>query len=78
MRARNIPGTLFMLVLAASEWRLILALAGVLLLTAASLRVVLGRTIVRPSEWLARRSGHRPVVVIERHYHHDQRASRTR
>ena len=68
MRTRNATGTLFMLVLAASQWRLILTLAIVLLSTAAALRVVLGR-LVRPGEWLARRPERRPVVVIERHYH---------
>jgi len=76
MRARNVPGTLFMLVLAASQWRLILTLAIVLLATAAALRVVLGR-LVRPGERLARCMERRPVVVIERHYHeHRDRQSR--
>ncbi len=77
MRARNIPGTLFMLVLAASQWRVIVMLAAVLLVTAVGLRVVLGRAVLRPGEWLARRL-ERQSVVIERHYHHDQRSSRTR
>ena len=75
MRARNVPGMLLMLVLAASEWRLILTLAIVLLVTAGGLRVVLGHW-VRPGEWLAQRFERRPVVVIERHYHERDRQSR--
>ena len=76
MRARHVPGTLFMLVLAASQWRLILTLAIVVLVTVAALRVMLGR-LVRPGEWLARRLERRPVVVVERHYHeHRDRPSR--
>ncbi len=78
MRARNIPGTLFMLVLAASQWRVILTLAVVLVVTAVGLRVGFGRGMVRPREWLARRLERRPVMVIERHYYSDQRASRSR
>ena len=76
MRARNVPGPLLMLVLAASEWRLILTLAIVLLVTAAGLRVVLGR-LMRPGEWLAQRFERRPMVVIERHYH-EQRDRQSR
>jgi len=76
MRARNMPGTLFMLVLAASQWRLILTLTIVVLVTAAALRVLLGR-LVRRGEWLARRLERRPVVVTERHYH-EQRDRRSR
>ena len=67
-----------MLVLAASQWRAILTLAIVLLVTAAGLRVVLGR-LVRPGESLTRRFERRPVVVIERHYHdHQQRGQQSR
>ncbi len=77
MRGKSITGTLFLLVLVAAEWRVILTVAVVLLVTAVGLRVVFGRA-VRLSEWLARRFERQPMVVIERHYHHDQRTSRPR
>ncbi len=43
MRGRSITGTLFLLVLVAAEWRVILTVAVVQLATAVGLRVVFAR-----------------------------------